>query len=548
MTNKPQQRPSFRCLYNHELLILFTTESPYQSYREDVTRKQVEGYVRELKGTQVDALMCCPTAWKTPLYVSEVDRKWQDEAPSEVEPLHDGDMRYAEKVYWRVRRYMLQGNDPVALSLNAAREIGLGFFLSYRMNDHHYNTLRDLRVHSRFWREHPEFAIRPEAVLGPGDTSDLQLNYRHPEVRDYYRRILFELVDSYDIDGLELDFMRTGRYFPDEEIEAGRTVMTDFVRTIREKLVDVGQRRGRALQLCVRVPRTVELARGIGLDVPGWATQGLIDMVNVSPHFRNSLDLDIEGYKQAVPGGRVYGEMHFVTDAGRLASGFSNNINRRTTPTQYETAALSFWDQGADGVSFFNFAYTRHHYFGEPRRSQLPGIEPPFQVLERICDADYLRGRPKHYRKNPAIPAISNEVGRVPVAIPARGNALITVHVADQFDAGHPFARAVLRLESRDEIIGFPLSVLLNGRPLTETYGLGELFAPLSAEAIPHYENLRFFEVPLDCLAHGLNRVVIHSHSTKGHTLRIHAVDLALYVSSSEPIRRKPNTHTGGNQ
>lgn len=529
MTQPSQAKRAYRCLYNHELLILFTTESPYQSYAEDVTARQVEGYVRELQGTEVDALMCCPTAWKTPLYFSEVDRKWQDEAPGEVEPLHDCDARYPEKVYWRVRRYMLKGEDPVALSLKTAREIGIGFFLSYRMNDHHYNTLQDLRVHSRFWREHPEYAIRPEAVQGPGNDSDLQLNYNHPEVQDYYRRIIFELIDRYDIDGFELDFMRTGRYFPDSEIEKGLSTMTAFVRTIRDKLRETGHKRGRPLLLCVRVPRTVELAEGMGLDLVTWSREDLIDMVNASPHFRNNLDLDIEGFKHSLPGVRVYGEMHFVTDAARLPSGFSNNINRRTTPTQYQTAALSFLDRGADGLSFFNFAYTRHHYFGEPRRTQLPGVEPPFHVLARICDEEYLRHLPKHYRKNPAIPPIPGEVGSVPLNIPARGQGLVLMHIADRFDASHSFTRALMRLESTAEIAGAPVVAFVNGRQIEPTYGLGELFPPLSAEGIPHYESLLFFEVPLDCLRHGLNEVVIHNHSTKGDTFELRAVDLALY-------------------
>ena len=79
------------------------------------------GFVAELADTQVDALMCCPQAWMTPLWPSEIDRKWQDEAPQQVEPPAEADRRYFDRAYWRIRRYMLQGKDPVALSLAAAR-------------------------------------------------------------------------------------------------------------------------------------------------------------------------------------------------------------------------------------------------------------------------------------------------------------------------------------------------------------------------------------------------------------------------------------------
>ncbi len=306
--------------------------------------------------------------------------------------------------------------------------------------------------------------------------------------------------------------------------------MTEFVREVRQKLDAVGEQRDKRLSLGVRVPRTLELAFETGLDVAAWDGEGLVDMVNASPHFRHNLDVDIEGFKREVRQARVYGEMHFVTDAGRLSSGFTNNINRRTTRTLYETNALNFWDRGADGVSLFNFAYARHHYFGEPRRKQLPGVEPPFDVLKRICDVDYLRGRPKHYRKTAAIPPIAEELGSVPASVPARGEAHVSIRVTDRLEEGHPFTSALLRLESTQEITGLPLQVSLNGQLLAPTFGLGELFPPLSAEAIPHYENLLFFTVPLDAVRHGDNRVAIENHiDQESGAVKIDAVDLALY-------------------
>ena len=53
--------------YNHEMLICFTSQTPYQSYETEVGKEQFRGYVRELAGTGVDILMCCPTAWRLPL-------------------------------------------------------------------------------------------------------------------------------------------------------------------------------------------------------------------------------------------------------------------------------------------------------------------------------------------------------------------------------------------------------------------------------------------------------------------------------------------------
>ena len=89
------------------------------------------------------------------------------------------------EAYYRARRYMLEGHDPVDLTLQTAREIGLAFFLSYRMNEIHYVAYPDCPTHSRFWREHPEYRIRPGAA---------PLNCLVPAVRERYLDLLSELV------------------------------------------------------------------------------------------------------------------------------------------------------------------------------------------------------------------------------------------------------------------------------------------------------------------------------------------------------------------
>ena len=490
-------KPAYRCLYNHELLILSTTQTPYQTYRENITDAQVTGYVRELAGTGVDALMCCPQAWMTPAYYSEIDRKWQDEAPSQVEPLPESDWKYHDKAYYRLRRYMLQKKDPVALSLAAAREIGIAFFLSYRMNEAHYLNYPDCPTHSRFWREHPEFRIRPGGCE--------PLNYLVPEVHDRYLALLFELIERYDIDGFELDFMRWPRFFPADKIVEGRGVMTGFVRRIRRKLDEVGRSRGKQLLLCVRIPRTLVDGERIGLDPAAWDRERLIDMANLSSFFLNTPEVDIAGMKKLLLGTRIYGELHFVTQPGNTAAGYTNNISRKTNRQTYETTALSFLDRGADGLSFFNFAYTRDHSFAEPRRRDYPGVEPPFDVLKSICDTDYLRLRPKQYVVPPGF-------GTFPLTLGSpSGPAEITLYVADRFEAGHPFRRAVLRLEADRPCGGYDIAVTLNGSLLQRTAGCGELFPPLSPEGLPGPDRLLFYAVPLTALRHGNNRITVEN-------------------------------------
>ena len=127
--------------YNHELLIGFTTQTPYQSYETEVTPEQFRGYVRELSGTGIDMLMCCPTAWRLPVYRSEVNRVWQTWGPMHKDPNVAADWKYFDRAFHRVREYMVSEayEDPVKISLDTARQVRISPWLSYRMNDHHYS-------------------------------------------------------------------------------------------------------------------------------------------------------------------------------------------------------------------------------------------------------------------------------------------------------------------------------------------------------------------------------------------------------------------------
>ncbi len=66
------------------------------------------------------------------------------------------------KAYFRIRRYMMEGKDPVALTIRTARECGIAPFLSYRMNEHHYTNNAEAATHSKFWKEHQHLMLESE--------------------------------------------------------------------------------------------------------------------------------------------------------------------------------------------------------------------------------------------------------------------------------------------------------------------------------------------------------------------------------------------------
>ena len=89
-------------------------------------------------------------------------------------------------------------NKPTAIAVNQDFDI----FFSSRPAEQ--MTLADFH-HSRFWKAHPEYWRVPGSVHAYADRA---LDYAIPAVRENHLRLIAELLDRYDIDGLELDWMR----------------------------------------------------------------------------------------------------------------------------------------------------------------------------------------------------------------------------------------------------------------------------------------------------------------------------------------------------
>ncbi len=505
-----------KCLYNLELLILGTGNPPWQNYNEPIKPETPANYVYQLKDTDVDTLMICPTAWKRPLWDSKIDPHWKEEADSIPQPHFTSDLKYHEKAYFRLREFIKAGNDPVQIAVDAAKETGLEPFISYRMNDHHYLHQEKAFIHPSFWRNNPQFWI------GEGDR---HFSYKNPEVRQYYYSLLEELTSKYDISGIELDFMRTPKYFHPDDVEQGREIMTEFVGSIRKMLDSYGHQRGKRLKLCVRVPHTVSWAKSIGLEVGLWDELGLIDMVNVSSYFINTPDFDVEGYKQWVKQSPLYAEMHFIIDKGEIYNGFSNNVSRKTTKEMYRALASNYLDRGMDGISFFNIDYTRHHFFNEPRRLHLKDGQPPISAFKGITDINQLAKFDKHYFAGPNY-----------TSLPMTNTMELNMYVGDK-NPSTDFKHSILRIKTQRPCQGFEFQVKLNGTELEEMVWLGELFAPISDEALPRREYVRCYKVPTSLIKHGYNCItavnLCDDPTLWDKEAKFDMVELALYKNNS---------------
>lgn len=485
--HKTPKTVSYKCLFNHELLIV--------CHNKDMSSQSIGAFVEKLADTDVDAVMCCPTMWRTNVFPSKVDLGWKKYSPDQPSSKF--------RSYDYVMKYLHAGGDPVRDTLEACRKCGKDFFISYRMNDHHYVTDLTWPTHNFIWRDHSEYWMGDSETSPYSRKDDIRLlNYMLPEVRDYYFAILEELCTNYDVDGLELDFQRFPKFFRSSDLEQGRPIMTAFVRRIRTMLDRIGSQRGKTLQLCVRVPETLAKCQEAGLDIPGWDAKQLVDMINVSSFYIHTIELGIEAFQAKTSHAKVYGEMNYVTYQKTPAE------RRYTTFQIYRASAFNLYHRGVDGLSLFNYDYVPSN--------QRPAMA---EGLKRITDLEFLKTASKDYAVYPGFGTFT-----------AGNEKTLKIVIPDDTSAVK-FDHAVMRVETKQDCSDLQIDVSLNGTALKPLkHKDTELFPPVAKnESYPTYERLKFYSVPLNLLVPGKNTIHIKNVDREKHSINLFSMELGLY-------------------
>jgi len=450
---------------------------------ESINKEHVKTFIRDAANTSVDAILCCPTVLRCPLWHSKVRPYW-DEPISDVEEPEYDQCTSSQRTMNRVRKYVKAGGDPLRETYEAAREYGIDFFFSLRMNDwHNMNELTPdngdaFPTLDSFYKLHPEYRIgelNEHNPVGWTQMNPYMQDYMHPEVREHYLALIDELLAYAPVDGLELDFMRCGNYFKESELEQGIPVMTEFIMRIRAKLDAEGERQGKFLPLVLRMPHRFEYCRAIGFDLETLAKQKAFQYVNVTSSYLESLNLDIETFKEKLPGIKVFGEIQAMTNSVRppKAKGWCNE--RRLSEEMFFAAANSLWQRGADGITLFNYQFLRRLTLAGWTEPQFPDIGS--RVLEKLADREYLKTCGKHYLVSGA-PDVGWDN-----TLPGNGSFDVPLRV---FEDMKDYGLARLRLVSRQEDFASQMTLVsLNGVPLKRTDNEGELYAPFVDEGLP---------------------------------------------------------------
>jgi len=503
-----------RIIINNDFFNIFQIEAP-------VTDQDIYDAVDKVAGTQVDTLLFyIPTAFgRGTLDQDLIDLYNHPEGDTCLRNLHT---------------FISSGKDPCQMLLERTRERGLEFFASLRMNDTHYKDQPFSPFLDQFYYDNLHNR------LGPTDGRlNTEFDYRKSTVRDYYFGLIRDAVETYDIDGFELDFTRNCRFFPPEFPEECAPIMTQFVRRVRALLDEWGGKRGKPICLAAAVPHSLAGCRKEGLDITTWARLGLIDVLCLSSPFLATFDHDIHDTKLKLPGVQVYGGCDRNVGYGFDGSG-------RVVPMEtYRAMALDYLRQGADGIYLYNvmswtmnyekasLAVKRHGGQGDTEGSP---IDYDRGLMDEVGSVETLENLDKLYVYSPAGESLAPSL---PVTVPAKGEVTLRMRIGDDIaraDADGKIEKICLQTVSSDCSDYNNYTLKLNTIDLSRQYAYAAfaeqpedvlLFPePGRRGARPEPERVRRHPVrPID-LHLGDNFVTIKSYRTP---LTITDVELAIY-------------------
>ena len=374
LSTLPSRLPANRKLFNGDCTYLFT-DTYVKTPGEKFDKKIIHDYLNRLADNGVDTYLANTNA-QIPWYPSKRTRniitgykrgdkefvrgQFRPGLPADrLETAMATDLRL-------LSRYLdLQeaGVDWLAEVSKICRQRKMSPWFSIRMNDMHGANSWEKSYMNSDLQKNPRFRLsgkNPNPKLGV-NRMEQPLDYSHREVRDYMLLQMREVIEDYDFEGLELDWLRCPYCCEVPASQANIDMMTSWIGEIRALTQKRAAETGRPYRLGLRLPCRLGLLKTIGLDIPAIARAGLIDFVGFSNFWQTSWDVPYESLRREL-GDKVaiYG---VVEDApnwlfARDESGKNSSYRLLSaSPELLRGNAAGKLVQGVDGIEFFNFFF-----------------------------------------------------------------------------------------------------------------------------------------------------------------------------------------------
>ena len=511
-----------------------------------MTREQFTSLVfAPIENTAVDTLLFSFGSGNVAEYQSNV-LEWPGEADRfkfpESKTWHGGIEISSKDQYLNPKSLADAGHNPPAVIVEECRKRGLDAFVSLRMNDihdgqHAKGALPNVELPT-FKRINPDWLVE-----------DLDwwsaLNFAHPRVRALKLKVVEEFFDRWDFDGIELDWMRHSLYFPRGTERENGKYLTQFMRAVRKSLNKKAIKRGRPIEIAVRIPERIDWCELGGFEIAEWLSEDLVDMLILG-----------QGLTELPTLGEFRGLMK-SRQIPIYPSLFSYGNSYRVSPDEViRGSASNLWRDGADGLYTFNW-----YLYGSWRKHLLNEIAYPgrmkkkdkhytlvqrFEASPRAPGADYVRYNT--VSKDAPVPFNLNvadgiKTVHIPVADDFKTSKPKSAELWMAMDYSQPGDRLTLSL---GDVLLEPSNVDISSNWETVGYqiaplpGNGMIGFPADKPFDMRFKGLRF-RVPITTLKSGRNKLsiqLIKRGPGSDKPFRIRRIELVTRMSKQSAISR----------
>lgn len=377
-------------LFNGDCNFFFYTPDMFQPEGGSYSAKAIHNAINMLALNGVDTFINNPNG-QIAAYPSRV---W----PTNLDIINDnGKSASDQDSMCRLYKDLVDaGVDWVGETAIACQKAGISPWLSIRMNDMHITDIND--PFSGLLK-HKEYLLRG-TCLNPKEGINNYwrgLNYAFKEVRDHYFKLIKELVEDYDYEGIELDWLRNPLCCEPEASQETIGIITEWIAEIRELTRKKSEKTGLPYAVGLRLPANLEIMRDIGLDVKEIVSKGLIDFVGFGNFLQNAWETPFDKLREELGNEiTIYG---VLDNPGNWTKIHSSALNMEVAGTTIHGTAVSEpMLRGAaaaklvfdiDGIEQFNFFCPDH--------GGIPEVRSNYKALYGIHNLEVLRGKPKHY-------------------------------------------------------------------------------------------------------------------------------------------------------
>lgn len=485
----------------------------FMFHRRPLSVSDVNAYVDAYANTQITTFLICSGS-DFPYYESKYGRVFGDDRNGTLDCGTD------TAVYKDMHSYYLnhlnlkkEGTDIIDACLRRAKEKGMEAFITYRMNDLHFNdtTTRCPVEYTDFWLAHPQYWLNEDI----GWKSAGALDFSIKEVREQKLNMIAEQLAKYGklLDGYDLDFMRFIVYFKSGEGKKNASLMTELVKAVKAKVDELSAKRGKKILLSARVPTNVDFCLEKGLDVKEWLRLGLLDFVTVGIHWVGNPAMPVAKFKNELgnPNIPIYAS---IDDGGYMP-------REQYSHGMYRGMASHILAQGGKGIYLFNYFFNEDTFKPDRKINMEEGgqtcrvIMP--DLLQEIGSLETLRKRNKIYCLDDGGSAAYGYQPEtpLPLKVSAEKNTTAKIFVGDDPHKDTP-EEAILFLRT-DEPAQFELMVngVLAVKRKPEYVGLFNRGTNLQNK-----ETVYAYILPASCLKQGNNEVSFQSSENNSFIVR----------------------------